>query len=90
MSSNLPQAKAAAQMPITEATKSNVTTKPNPITQILKAAAKADNAIAEAKAMPDKTDDGFIKNLFQTIQGVKHDALCPHGLPYYACMSCSH
>jgi hypothetical protein len=39
---------------------------------------------------PQILDDNFIKNLFQTIQGVKYDALCPHGLPYYACMSCSH
>ena len=86
MSSNVSD-KSAAQMPITETTKSNVTTKPNP-TQMLNAT-KADSAIA-AKAMSDKTDDWFIKNLFQIVQGVKHDALCPHGLPYYACMSCSH
>ena len=52
-------------------------------------AAKADNAIA-AKPMPDKAQDDFIKNLFQTVQGVKYDDRCPHGLPYYACMSCSH
>lgn len=52
-------------------------------------AAKADNAIA-AKAMHDKAQDDFIKNLFQTVQGVKYDDRCPHGLPYYACMSCSH
>jgi len=41
------------------------------------------------KAMPEKTED-FVKNLFQAIQGVKYDDRCPHGLPYYACMSCSH
>ena len=63
--------------------------KETPITQILNAAAKADNAIATAKAS-GKTEDSFVKNLFQTVQGVKYDDLCPHGLPYYACMSCSH
>ena len=55
------------------------------------AAEQADNAIAAAKAMPGgSTDDGFAKNLFQTVQGVKFDDKCPHGLPFYACMSCSH
>lgn len=39
---------------------------------------------------PQVINDNFIKNLFQSVQGVKYDALCPHGLPYYACMSCSH
>jgi|LauGreDrversion2_2_1035103.scaffolds.fasta_scaffold64618_2 hypothetical protein len=62
--------------------------KETPITQTLKAA-KADAAIAAAKA-PGNTEDSFIKNLFQTVQGVKYDDRCPHGLPYYACMSCSH
>lgn len=70
------------------ATQSTITTNPNPITQMLNAPAKADSAIEKAKAMPGT--DSFLKNLFQTVQGVKHDALCPHGLPYYACMSCSH
>ena len=55
------------------------------------AARSADKAIAAAKAMPGgSTDDGFAKNLFQTVQGVKFDEKCPHGLPFYACMSCSH
>jgi len=62
--------------------------KETPITQMLNAA-KDDAAIAVAKA-PGKTEDSFIKNLFQTVQGVKYDDRCPHGLPYYACMSCSH
>lgn len=61
------------------------------IDDLLKAGAKADSQIAEATRMPGgNTDDGFIKNLFKTVQGVNHDSLCPHGLPYYACMSCSH
>lgn len=62
----------ATTMPITETTKSNVKTMPNPVSTIVKA----------------ETD--FIKHLFKVVQGVNHDALCPHGLPYYACMSCSH
>lgn len=51
----------------------------------------AAKGIAAAKAMPGgNTEDGFAKNLFQTIQGVKHDDKCPHGMPFYACMPCSH
>jgi len=63
---------------------------PVPVTKdidnLVKAVAKADSQIAEARAMPGD----FIKNLFKTVQGVKFDDRCPHGLPYYACMSCSH
>jgi len=52
---------------------------------------KAAQGMAAAAAMPGgDTEDGFAKNLFQTIQGVKHDDKCPHGMPYYACMPCSH
>ncbi len=63
--------------------------KTGPIDKITPAqlAAKADNA---AKAIHDKAQNDFIKNLFQKVQGVKYDDRCPHGLPYYACMSCSH
>ena len=51
-----------------------------------RAAAKAATA-----AMPGgETELGFLKNLFQAVQGVKYDATCPHGEPFYACMSCSH
>jgi hypothetical protein len=32
----------------------------------------------------------FAKNLFQIVQGVKYDDKCPHDLPFYACMPCSH
>jgi hypothetical protein len=54
-------------------------------------AANADNAIVEAKTMPGgDTELGFLKNLFQMVQGVKYDGICPHGEPFYACMSCSH
>jgi hypothetical protein len=35
-------------------------------------------------------DSDFAKSLFETVQGVKYDSKCPHGDPFYACMSCSH
>jgi hypothetical protein len=58
---------------------------------LLGAAKKADDAIAAARAMPGgSNDDGFLKNLFKTVQGVNYDDKCPHELPFYACMSCSH
>jgi len=61
------------------------------IAGMLGAATQADNAISAARKMPGgSTEDGFAKNLFQTVQGVKYDDKCPHGLPFYACMSCSH
>ena len=50
-----------------------------------------DKKIIMARAMSGgHTDSGFAKNLFQTVQGVRYDSLCPHGDPFYACMSCSH
>lgn len=58
---------------------------------LLVASANADNAIVEAKTMPGgETESGFLKNLFETVQGVKYDSKCPHGEPFYACMCCSH
>jgi hypothetical protein len=58
---------------------------------LLVAAANADNAIVEAKAMPGgEAELGFLKNLFQAVQGVEYDSKCPHGQPFYACMCCSH
>jgi hypothetical protein len=64
---------------------------PTKVTSIEEAFIKAAEGMAAAAAMPGgDTEDGFAKNLFQTIQGVKHDDKCPHGIPYYACMSCSH
>ena len=63
----------------------------SPISELVAAAARADDAIDAAFKMPGgNTDNGFVKNLFQTVQGVKFDDKCPHGLPFYACMSCSH
>jgi len=56
----------------------------------LVAAATAETT-ATAAAMPGgETELGFLKNLFQAVQGVKYDSKCPHGEPFYACMSCSH
>ena len=64
---------------------------PPKVTSIEDALIKAAQGMAAAAAMPGgHTEDGFAKNLFQTIQGVKHDDKCPHGMPYYACMPCSH
>jgi hypothetical protein len=61
------------------------------IASLLDSGKKADDAISEARQMPGgESDSGFIKNLFLTVQGVKYDDKCPHDLPFYACMSCSH
>jgi hypothetical protein len=38
----------------------------------------------------DPSSPDFVKKLFETVQGVKYDSKCPHGDPFYACMSCSH
>ena len=63
----------------------------NPMMALLSAADGADSAIAQARKMPEGDSEmGFLKNLFQTVQGVKFDDKCPHDLPFYACMSCSH
>lgn len=35
-------------------------------------------------------DGDLVKQLFRTVQGVEFDSKCPHSLPFYACMSCSH
>ena len=62
-----------------------------PLKSLIGAAKKADEAIATARTMPGgSSDDGFLKNLFKTVQGVNYDDKCPHELPFYACMSCSH
>jgi hypothetical protein len=61
------------------------------ITGMLDAAAKADDAIRTAREMPDGDKElDLVKNLFKTVQGVEYDSKCPHGLPFYACMACSH
>lgn len=58
---------------------------------ILGAAVRADVAIMRAtKACGGSTDHpDFAKNLFAAM-GTPHDSTCPHGLPFYACMPCSH
>jgi len=64
---------------------------PPKVTSIEDAFIKAAEGMVAAAAMPGgDTEDGFAKNLFQAIQGVKHDDKCPHGMPFYACMPCSH
>lgn len=42
-----------------------------------------------AEKSPEE-DVKYIKKLFKTVQGVNFDDKCPHDLPYYACMDCSH
>ena len=37
-----------------------------------------------------KSDSDLAKSLFLRVQGVNFDDKCPHALPFYACMSCSH
>lgn len=39
---------------------------------------------------PSPISDDMIKDLFKVVQGVNYDDKCPHGIPFYACMSCSH
>jgi hypothetical protein len=41
------------------------------------------------KAIPSGLSEDFAKNLFAAM-GTPHDSKCPHALPFYACMSCSH
>ena len=52
---------------------------------------KASAAIAKAAAASGGSIDhpDFVKNLFAAM-GTPHDSKCPHGLPFYACMPCSH
>jgi hypothetical protein len=65
--------------------------KSNPVAKLLSDAQTADHAIAAARNLPGgQTEIGFAKNLFKTVQGVSYDSKCPHGLPFYACMGCSH
>jgi hypothetical protein len=62
-----------------------------PPVNLMSSAGRAGDAIyAALKMTGGDTDDGFAKNLFKTVQGVNYDDKCPHGLPFYACMSCSH
>ena len=51
----------------------------------------AATAISKATAASGGSTDhpDFVKNLFAAM-GTPHDSKCPHGLPFYACMPCSH
>jgi len=62
-----------------------------PLVGIGAALAKADLAIETAKAACGGGADhpDFAKSLFAAM-GTPHDSKCPHGLPFYACMPCSH
>ena len=62
-----------------------------PLVGIGAALAKAGLAIETAKAACGGGADhpDFAKNLFAAM-GTPHDSKCPHGLPFYACMPCSH
>ena len=58
-----------------------------------KACRDASAAVLRRGCSPDlgrNTELELIKNLFQTVQGVAYDSQCPHGMPFYACMNCSH
>ena len=51
-------------------------------------AAAAAMSTAATKSGGVLTED-FAKNLFAAM-GTPHDSTCPHGLPFYSCMPCSH
>ena len=55
-----------------------------------KVLARESVSLASPKKHYAPLDDDFVKNLFKTVQGVEYDSKCPHGLPFYACMPCSH
>jgi hypothetical protein len=58
---------------------------------MLQAAANADTVIAAANAASGGSTGhpDFAKNIFAAM-GTPHDSKCPHGLPFYSCMPCSH
>ena len=63
------------------------------LTGIIKGDIGAESAISKASkasgGSAGSNDTDFAKNLFAAM-GTPHDSKCPHGLPFYACMSCSH
>lgn len=63
------------------------------LTGIIKGAIGADSTISKASKVSGgsagSNDTDFAKNLFAEM-GSPYDSKCPHGLPFYACMSCSH
>lgn len=52
--------------------------------------ARAHRLERERRAAAKVEDAAATKKLFEAVQGVKYDDKCPHGLPFYACMPCSH
>ena len=64
---------------------------PDPSTSFGQALATASAAIAKAAAASGGSTGhpDFAKNLFAAM-GAPHDSKCPHGLPFYSCMPCSH
>jgi len=49
-----------------------------------------DTSIKKApNALSGGSDIEFAKNIFSSI-GTPYDSKCPHGMPFYACMPCSH
>lgn len=60
----------------------------SPIGAILQAAQKADAVISKALACSTGGID-MAKDIFASM-GTPFDSKCPHGLPFYACMPCSH
>ena len=60
---------------------------PSPIGAILQAAQKADAVIG--KALSSSAGNDMAKDIFAAM-GTPHDSKCPHGLPFYSCMPCSH
>jgi hypothetical protein len=53
------------------------------------ASRKVLDAISTTSKSSDIGNPDFAKNLFAAM-GTPHDSKCPHGLPFYSCMSCSH
>jgi hypothetical protein len=61
---------------------------PNPAT-ITRGPLSTQNIISTAAAKVGAKDDDLAKAIFAAM-GTPYDSKCPHGLPFYACMSCSH
>lgn len=64
----------------------------NSVIGLVQAAEKADAAIGAAQSTiryGDTSHPDFAKALFAAM-GTPHDSKCPHGMPFYACMPCSH
>jgi hypothetical protein len=49
-----------------------------------------DRSVQNTPNSKPMNDLEVIKGLFKSVQGVNFDDKCPHGIPFYTCMSCSH